>query len=134
MYVTSLMYTLSNNKKKGFNHWDEVLDDELVLGAIPGEQHFEQLSTSKNAGGVGITSVLTLLEPHELVKSPFYTPVQSTQWQNRNIKHLWIRTEDYEPVSPQELIRGADWVHEQVTNLFLQFFFAAFLFIFLLIF
>lgn len=119
MYITSLMYTLSNNKKKGFNHWDEVLDDKLVLGAIPGQQHFDQLSTSKSAGGVGITSVLTLLEPHELVKSPFYSPVQSTQWQNRNIKHLWIRTEDYEPVSPEQLVRGADWVHEQVLFCFL---------------
>lgn len=118
LYIASLMLTLQKNKIYHQNHWDEIIPGQLVLGAIPSKQHAKILSKKTEDGGLGVTSIVTLLQEHELVSSIFYQPATKEDWSNVGVDYLWIITEDYEPVKPSELIRGADYIHEQVRIIF----------------
>ena len=118
LYTTSLAWTLYKYKLEGNNHYDEVLKDKIVLGAIPLQgslNHLHRLSTPHLEGGVGITGVVCLLEQHEVKGDYFFQPVQPEEWKSKNVKFLWLKTQDYEPVDPKSLIEGADFIHEMVT-------------------
>lgn len=108
------MITLRRNKLYNYNHWDEVIPGQLVLGAIPSRDHVKQLAKKVSDGGVGITGVVTLLQEHELVSSPFYKPATQNDWDLVEVEYKWVITEDYEPVKPVDLIAGADFIQEQV--------------------
>ena len=119
LYLYSLSKTLYNCKSGKCNHWDEIIPDKLVLGAIPGHEHIELLvkSGGSDHDAVGITSVLALVQDYEFTHSIIFKPVQISDWKKRDINTLWIPTGDYLPVSTQDLLHGADFIHQEVKNI-----------------
>lgn len=106
----SLTFTLFNYKMKGFTHWNEV-DKGLVLGALPLD--YQQAELVKK---VGITGVLSLVEDFELDKGMFYRPIQASEWKQSGVEVFHVKTEDYEPVSPERLAEAADWIHQHLSK------------------
>eukprot|EP01095_Lingulamoeba_sp_RSL-Kostka_P009086 TRINITY_DN310_c0_g3_i1.p1 TRINITY_DN310_c0_g3~~TRINITY_DN310_c0_g3_i1.p1 ORF type:complete len:274 (-),score=94.90 TRINITY_DN310_c0_g3_i1:145-966(-) len=110
LYNVSLTYTLFTNFKNSNKHWDSVTDG-IVLGAIPLSKHKDTLVNEE-----GITGILTLLESFEIEKGILYAPVQPKEWDAVNVENKWIKTLDYEPVSPKMLEDGADFIHEHLSK------------------
>ena len=118
MYLYSLSRTLSKCRSGKWNHWDEIIPDKLVLGAIPGHEHLDLLVKSEDSDdAVGITSVLALVQDYEFTHSIIFKPIQISDWKKRDVNTLWIPTGDYLPVSTQDLINGADFIHQEVRNI-----------------
>jgi predicted protein tyrosine phosphatase len=91
LYEISLLYTIY-----GGNPWWTVINDNIVLGAIPLEHQLETLKK------LGITHVITLLEPFELIPG-IISPIQSDQWKAEGIEHTHIQAPDFEGVISNQI-------------------------------
>lgn len=107
LFNVSLAYTMVGNAFWGRSHWDIVYPG-ILLGGLPLCQHFEHLKV------LGVTAVVSLVEPFELEQGAFFAPIQHSQWQKAGVVTKWIKTADFEPVSPKQLEAAADFIHEQL--------------------
>ena len=110
LFVFSYTTTLLRNRMMGHNHWDEIVP-ELILGTLPQRHHIAQLTSDHK-----VTGVLALVEGHELQQSLCYEPATMEMWSSEGVQTKWVRTPDYEPVSPNMLVDAADWIHAHVRD------------------
>ncbi len=97
----------------GIFDWFSIVDDNLLLGAIPLEDsHF-----SKLAKGLGIGAVLSIVQPFEFsVHTVVGTPVLPIMWKKYSVNHLALSSRDYLPPSFAVLDEGAAFLNAHLSN------------------
>jgi protein-tyrosine phosphatase len=92
-------------------NWHSVADDNLLLGAVPlYETHFQYLSKK-----LGITAVLSVMEPFELTTSTLVgRPVTPTEWKKENIEQLILSCPDFKPPTFKSLDEGAAFINSHL--------------------
>lgn len=114
-YHCSLIYTLFNHAvKPELNAWWSSVDDQIIIGAIPLNNHGH---IKKIIEDEKVTAVLTLLEPFEInSKGWFSSPVKPAEWNHNGISHKHIHALDFLPLTQQQIIDGVTFLKEQIKN------------------
>ena len=89
-------------------YWTKI-SDEIYLGAIP----LKNWDQHQKIYELGVKSVLSINEDYEFQPLPFSSPVQTSDWQEKNICHLKISSPDLKPISLHLLAKAVDFVAEQ---------------------
>lgn len=103
LYDISLTFTVVDGVKNNKNWWNKI-DDNVLLGGIPHKKHLDPLATS-----IGITHVLTMLEPFELQKGTIH-PISFEMWAEKNVSVLQINAPDFNPVRPDWIDLGVKFI------------------------
>jgi atypical dual specificity phosphatase len=104
VYEISLLYTILGRK----DWWNQV-DENIVLGALPLAQHLPELKR------LGITHVVSLTEPFEMVKG-MAQPVSPEEWKANEIEHKMIETADFHGVPAYKLQEFVNYATEILTQ------------------
>lgn len=98
--------------KLGMFRWYSVVDDNLLLGAVPlRELHFDELSK------LDLKAVISVVEPFELeTKTLFGRPVTADDWKKANIDHIILPSTDFLPPSYSLLETGAKILDKYLVN------------------
>lgn len=91
--------------------WWTRLDKNLILGAIPCEQHVEALTSL-----YGVTAVVTLNQPHELEANLWVVPVPPETWKSVGVVQCHESAPDFAPPTQAQLGRCADFIHQQIES------------------
>jgi atypical dual specificity phosphatase len=90
VYEISTLYTIfgSHPWRTAPNSWWSIINDYIVLGALPLEHQIDKLKK------LGITHVIAMIEPFEF-EPGIVQPVQSRQWKKNGIGFKHIETPDF---------------------------------------
>eukprot|EP01039_Chlorochromonas_danica_P005029 gene5030-5521_t len=97
----------------GTFRWFSVVDDNLLLGAIPlkDDRHDEQLSK------LGVKLILSVVEPFEIeTETLMGRPVLPSEWKALGIDHIVLSSQDFLPPSHDVLDRGAEVLDRYLAN------------------
>lgn len=102
VYEISTLYTIygSHPWRTASNSWWSIINDYIVLGALPLEHQIDKLKK------LGITHVIAMIDSFEF-EPGIVQPVQSQQWTDNGIAFKHIETPDFLGV-PEEKIDEAD--------------------------
>jgi len=108
VYEISTLYTIygSHPWKAAPNSWWSIINDYIVLGALPLKH---QIATLKQ---LGITHVIAMIEPFEF-EPGIVQPVQSQQWRNNGIEFKHIKTPDFLGVPEQKIHVALNYIETQ---------------------
>jgi protein-tyrosine phosphatase len=98
LYEISLLYTILGSKD-----WWNQINDHIIVGAIPLEQHRDQLKQ------LGVTHVITMLEDFETRKG-LARPISKEEWETYEIENKKIDTADFYGVPPDKLQEAVDYM------------------------
>ncbi|GAB2270984.1 hypothetical protein Dimus_005840 [Dionaea muscipula] len=99
LFYPTLLYNVVRNKFQSEFHWWDMVDQFLLLGAVPFPADVPRLKK------LGVGGVVTLNEPYE-------TLVPTTLYRAHNIKHLVIPTRDYLfAPSFADISKAVDFIH-----------------------
>lgn len=96
----------------GLFSWYSIVDDNLLLGAVPLEElHADELTK------FGIQAVITILEPYETEINTLWGKPLSTQfWKENGIEHIIIPSKDLVPLSFEDLDYGCKVLDTYLSN------------------
>jgi protein-tyrosine phosphatase len=100
-YHSTLAFTLSRHLYDPISYpWWNQIEKNLYLGALPLKHmgHFEDLQR------LGITDVITINEDFEI-------SIQPDEWTEKGITNHRLVSEDYGPVSQENLSKGSDLIN-----------------------
>lgn len=90
-------------------YWTCLLDDSIYLGAMP-LKNWNHIDTIT---GLGIKAILAVNKKYEFQAQLGAEPVQSHEWESKEIKFLRISSPDLKPIKVEKLARAVDYVKEQ---------------------
>lgn len=100
LFYPTLLYNVVRNKLQAEFRWWDMVDQYLLLGAVPFPKDVQRLKE------LGVGGVVTLNEAYE-------TLVPTSMYQEQGIKHLVIPTRDYLfAPSFEDIHRAVDFIHE----------------------
>ncbi len=105
-YQTTLGYVLSRHLYNPVSYpWWNQIEKNFYLGGLPLKHmgHLEDLQR------LGITDVVTINEDFEI-------SIQPDQWAEKGIINHRLVSEDFGPVSQENLSRGADLIHRLLSE------------------
>lgn len=106
LFETTILYTI-HRYQGDLSWWNTILDDRLVLGALPLENHLAGLKEEK------ISSVLSMVENFELQPGVVH-PIDPACWSNEGINWLQVSTPDFRTLSQETIERGVEFVKAQI--------------------
>lgn len=97
----------------GTFQWFSVVDDNVLLGAIPlKEDHYEELCKK-----LGVKLILSVVEPFELeTRTLMGTPVKPEQWKAGGVDQITLSTPDFWPPPFEILEKGAAIMDSYLCN------------------
>ena len=101
LYDISLIYTVLTKKA-----WWGKIDENVILGAIPLDQHLKTLTDKEK-----VTHVLTLVDYFEL-EAGIVCPITTQQWSDEKVNQLHIPTPDFLGVTPENIQQGVEFVEK----------------------
>jgi atypical dual specificity phosphatase len=106
LFETTILYTI-HRYQGDLSWWNTILDDKLVLGALPLENHLAGLKKEK------ISSVLSMVEDFELQKGVVH-PINPTCWAQEGINWLQVSTPDFRTLTQETIEKGVEFVRAQI--------------------
>ncbi|EOA36145.1 hypothetical protein CARUB_v10009759mg [Capsella rubella] len=104
LFYPTLIYNVLRNMVQSEFRWWDLVDEYVLLGAVPFPTHVPLLKE------LGVYGVVTLNEPFE-------TLVPSSLYHAHGIKHLVIPTRDYLfAPSIADICRAVDFIHETASS------------------
>lgn len=97
----------------GTFQWYSVVDDNLLLGAIPlkEDQHLDELHK------LGVKLVISVVEPFELeCRTLMGTPVQPEEWKAKGIHQVTLSAQDFRPPPFDILDQGAKLLDQYLSE------------------
>ena len=82
---------------------------KFILSTIP----LKNWNQHQIISDLGVKSVLSINEDYEFEPLPFSSPVQTSDWKEKNITHLKISSPDLGPLSLLSLAKAVNFVAEQ---------------------
>ena len=101
LYEISILWTIAR-----FNPWWTVIDEHIVLGAIPLEHQIEEIKA------LGVTHVIPILEHFEL-EPGIVQPAQGSQWEANGIICKHFVAEDFYGVPKVTINAANNYIEEQ---------------------
>ena len=104
-YEVSLQYAKLSQRE----WWTRIEPYGIYLGALPldNEGHFEQIL------GLGIHSILSMVEDFELEEGLFNVPVKHDQWRRANLTDRHIKAVDFRPLEWDQIQDGLTFLRQE---------------------
>jgi atypical dual specificity phosphatase len=110
-YITTVFSKYVSHKFL-YGDWWTVIDNNVILGAIPlqNEDHLNKLK----AEGVG--AVICLLEDFEMKPTLYFQPVSEEDWKKENIKFMHVSVPDGGGVQLDDIIKCMNFICSNMQN------------------
>lgn len=102
IFEAGLLHSISTS-----HVWWSIINENIILGALPLEHHIDQLKA------LGVTHVVGMIERSEL-KPGLVSPAQPEQWEAAGIIHKLFEAVDYFGVKPKKIHAAVEYVDNEI--------------------